>query len=58
MEATARSNNTNTRVHQVELDSGITADAEWTAAADRDTCRALRPTAGHAVQVGGVFRAG
>jgi len=40
----------NTWVRQVELDSGITADASWTAAADRDTWRALRPTAGQAVQ--------
>jgi len=40
----------NTWVRQVELDSGITADAAWTAAADRDTWRALWPTAGHAVQ--------
>jgi len=28
----------NTWVCQVELDSGITTDAAWTAAADRDTC--------------------
>jgi len=39
-----------TWVRQVELDSGITADAAWTADADRDMWRALRPTAGHAVQ--------
>jgi len=37
-------------VRQVELDSGMTADAAWIAAADRDTRRALRPTAGQSVQ--------
>jgi len=40
----------NTWVRQVELDCRMTADAAWTAAADRYTWRALRPKAGHAVQ--------
>jgi len=36
---------TNTWVRHVELDTGMTADAAWSAAADRDMWRALRPTA-------------
>jgi len=35
---------------QVELDTGLKADAAWTAAAELDAWRALRPTASQAVQ--------
>jgi len=52
MSPVGRHRKTCVRQELVELDSGITADAACTAAADRDTwSRALlRPTADHAVQ--------
>jgi len=45
-----RGRSRNTWARQVELDTGLTADAALTAVAERDAWRALRPTTGQAVQ--------
>jgi len=45
-----RGRHRNRWIRQVELDTGFKADATLTAAAERDAWRALRPTAGQAVQ--------
>ena len=37
-------------VHQLAIDTGLTADTAWSMASDREAWRALRPVAGQAVQ--------
>jgi len=39
-----------TWIRQLEIDVGLTADATWDMAGDRDVWRAQRPIAGQAVQ--------
>jgi len=39
-----------TWIRQLEIDVGLTADAAWDMASDRDVWRAQRPIAGEAVQ--------